>query len=102
MRTGTLPKVLTLTAQLSIITEGTGQGSRLGFLEGQMERIFIQIAGMSCEGCVNSVRNALARVPGVQVDQVKLGTATVRYDPAMTDPERVHAAIEKAGFKPHP
>ncbi len=64
-----------------------------------MERISIQIAGMSCGGCVNSVRNALARIPGVLVDQVRVGIATVAYDPAMTDPERVRAAIEKAGFK---
>jgi copper chaperone len=64
-----------------------------------MEHISIHIAGMSCGGCVNSVRNALARIPGVQVDQVKVGTATVAYDPAMTDPERLRAAIVKAGFE---
>ena len=64
-----------------------------------MERISISIGGMSCGGCVNSVRNALARIPGVQVDQVKVGMATVAYDPDMTDPEQLRAAIEKAGFK---
>ena len=96
-----LLKVLSRTAQLSITTDGSFETNRFTkrILEGQMERISIQIAGMSCGGCVNSVRNALARIPGVQVDQVKIGTATVAYDPMMTDPERVRAAIEKAGFK---
>lgn len=63
-----------------------------------MTHISIQIDGMSCGGCVNSVRSALARIPGVQVDQVKVGIATVAYDPAMTDPEQLRVAIEKAGF----
>lgn len=64
-----------------------------------MERISIQIDGMSCSGCVNSVRNALARIPGVQVDQVQVGMAAVAYDPAITDPETLRAAVEKAGYK---
>ena len=65
-----------------------------------MQRISISIAGMSCGGCVNSVRNALTRIPGVQVEQVKVGSATVAYDPAVTSPEAFRAAITRAGYKP--
>lgn len=65
-----------------------------------MQRISIPIAGMSCGGCVNNVRNALARIPGVQVEQVTVGSATVAYDPAVTSPEALGAAIVRAGYKP--
>jgi copper chaperone len=65
-----------------------------------MERITISISGMSCGGCVNSVRNALARLPGVEVEQVEVGTTVVSYDSDVTTPEAIHSAIVKAGFEP--
>ena len=65
-----------------------------------MERITISISGMSCGGCVSSVRNALARLPGVEVEQVEIGTAVVSYDPGVTTPESINSAIVKAGFEP--
>ena len=65
-----------------------------------MQRISISIAGMSCGGCVTSVRNALARLPGVQVEQVKVGMAAVAYDPGLITPDIIREAIAKAGYKP--
>ena len=40
-----------------------------------MENMRLQIEGMSCGGCVNSVRTALARLPGVEVREVEVGRA---------------------------
>jgi copper chaperone len=65
-----------------------------------MEQMSIKIAGMSCGGCVSSVRNALARLPGVQVLQVEVGTAAINYDPQLSTPESIRSAIIKAGFEP--
>jgi copper chaperone len=65
-----------------------------------MEELSIRIAGMSCGGCVSSVRNALTRVPGVQVAEVDVGSAVVRYDPGLATPDVIHSAIIKAGFEP--
>ena len=65
-----------------------------------MEEMSIRISGMSCGGCVSSVRHALARVPGVQVDRVDVGSAVVSYDPGLATPEAIHSAIIKAGFEP--
>jgi copper chaperone len=67
-----------------------------------MERMTITIAGMSCSGCVSSVRNALTRLPGVQVERVEVGSAVLQYDPAVTTPESIQSAIVKAGFEPWP
>ena len=65
-----------------------------------MEQMSIRIAGMSCGGCVNSVRNALTRLPGVQVREVDIGSTRVAYDPNVTSPESVRRAIVDAGFEP--
>ena len=65
-----------------------------------MERMTIPIAGMSCGGCIGNVRNALARTPGVQVEQVRVGAASVAYDPAITSPDAIRAAIARAGYTP--
>jgi copper chaperone len=65
-----------------------------------MERMRITIAGMSCGGCVNSVRYALNRVPGLHVEEVEVGSAVVSYDPGVTTPELINSAIIKAGFEP--
>jgi copper chaperone len=62
-------------------------------------RVF-SVAGMSCQGCVNSVTGAVGRVPGVQRVDVSLQNkaATVEYDPAAAQPAAIVAAIEGAGF----
>jgi copper chaperone len=69
-------------------------------LEDPMERLSIPIVGMSCGGCVRSVREALARVPGVKVEQVTVGAALVSFDPAVTAPEALREVIASAGFQP--
>jgi copper chaperone len=69
-------------------------------MEDVMHSLTIPIAGMSCDGCVNSIRNALSKSPGVADAQVKVGEATVKYDPAITDPEALRGVITRAGYTP--
>ena len=49
-----------------------------------METISLAIAGMSCGHRVAAVRRALAAVPGVQVQDVRIGGATVSADDVPT------------------
>jgi copper chaperone CopZ len=65
-----------------------------------METIVIKIAGMSCGGCVNSVRNVLTAINGVTKIDVSLpdAQATVEYDLARTTPSNLKAAIRDAGY----
>lgn len=65
-----------------------------------MERMSIPIGGMSCGGCVNTVRKALAAIPGVEVQQVSVGSAIVAYDPAVVEPDAIRQAIAEAGYQP--
>ena len=65
-----------------------------------MYRITIPIRGMSCGGCICNVHQALRRLPGVSVETVTFGSATLEYDPIVTDRESIFTAIEHAGFVP--
>jgi copper chaperone CopZ len=57
----------------------------------------IAIEGMTCDGCVRSVRSVLSRVPGAAVDDVALGCARVTL--AAASEGDVVRAIEKAGYR---
>jgi copper chaperone CopZ len=58
----------------------------------------IDIGGMSCDGCVNSVTRVLSRLPGVRVSGVTVGNARVSAPDTVPDAS-LTAAIEKAGFR---
>jgi copper chaperone len=65
-----------------------------------MQEIVIRIQGMTCGGCVASVRRVLGAVPGVAQAEVSLekGEARVRFHPALADSAALKGAIEAAGF----
>lgn len=63
-----------------------------------MERMTLKIDGMTCGHCVAQVTKALKEVDGVDVEQVKVGTATVSFDPASTSTERITQAVEDQGY----
>jgi copper chaperone len=65
-----------------------------------MQQTTMAIAGMSCGGCVSTVQQALHAVPGTRVDAVTLGSATVSYDAARTNPAALAQAVRDAGYRP--
>ena len=57
--------------------------------------------GITCDGCANSIKNALGRLEGVgnvEVD-VPSKTITVEHDDSRVSRETVVEALEKAGFE---
>ena len=44
-----------------------------------MERLRLEIDGMTCDHCVRAVATALRALPGVAVEEVAIGRATVDY-----------------------
>jgi len=64
-----------------------------------MERLRLEIDGMSCDHCVRAVTTALRALPGVHVEEVAIGRATVDYDPARTTPEQVVEAVADEGYE---
>ena len=63
-----------------------------------MNSLTMKIEGMSCGHCVGAVTRALKGVAGVQVDDVKIGSATVSYDAGATSAERIAQAVEDEGY----
>ena len=66
-----------------------------------METTVMQINGMTCSGCTNSVKKVLTAIDGVQSVDVRLdnGQATVMYDPARAQPAQFKQAVEDAGYE---
>lgn len=62
------------------------------------QRIELEIEGMTCEHCVRAVRGRLERTPGVQVEAVRVGAATIRLDDARTSLDQVEDAISDEGY----
>jgi copper chaperone CopZ len=63
-----------------------------------MERINLTIEGMTCEHCVRAVRGRLEKTDGVKVGDVKVGSATIEYDPKRTDLAHIEEAIADEGY----
>jgi copper chaperone len=64
-------------------------------------KLSIPIEGMTCEGCANTIQNALMAIDGVyaaRVDHVR-GYASVSFDKTQVDGKALTAAITKAGYK---
>ena len=60
------------------------------------DALTLAIDGMHCGACVRRVKAALEKVPGVQVDDVAIGSAKVRLGGAAS--ADVIAALDKAGY----
>lgn len=65
-----------------------------------LETVVMDLQRIHCVACLRTVEKALYRVPGVEDTRLDLEsrTATVKYDPAMTNPEALIRATDKAGF----
>lgn len=63
-----------------------------------MQNVSLKIAGMSCGHCVMSVKGALNEVAGVQINEVKVGAASVSFEAPATV-EAITAAINESGYE---
>lgn len=64
-----------------------------------MEHAELEIKGMSCGHCVSTVASALRSIEGVKVENVAVGSASLEYNPATADMEKIRAAVSDAGFQ---
>lgn len=63
-----------------------------------MERLSLAIDGMTCAHCVASVKHALSALPGVQVDAVAIGAASLSYDASVVAADAIVTAVRDAGY----
>jgi copper chaperone CopZ len=64
-----------------------------------MKQITLRVGGMHCGGCVASVQQALEAVPGVHVDAVRIGAATVTIDERVAGVGVLIDAVYEAGYE---
>jgi copper chaperone CopZ len=71
-----------------------------GGIELSMEKTReIAIEGMHCDGCVRRVKSALEKLPGVAVESVRVGGATILGD---VEDAVIAEAIARLGFQVKP
>ena len=65
-----------------------------------IEIVSFPVEGMTCASCVNRITRYLQKVDGVEDANVNLATesATVRFDPAVTDIAGLASAVQAAGY----
>ncbi len=65
-----------------------------------METIILPVKGMTCMGCVASVKRVLGGISGVANAEVSLekAQAEVTYDPGKANLQAIKAAITDAGY----
>lgn len=63
-----------------------------------MTRVELKVEGMSCGHCVHAVREALAGIPGVKVEDIKIGAATVQVDESRVGVGQLLEAVADAGY----
>ncbi len=66
-----------------------------------MPEFALRIDGMHCGSCVRRVSQALAAVPGVVVNDVRVGAARFGSLAEPAPVENVIAALAKAGYAAH-
>lgn len=65
-----------------------------------MEKIVLNVEGMSCEHCSRAITNSIGALPGVDEVLVDLaaGTVTIAYDAEKSPLDKIKAEIEDLGY----
>ncbi|XP_034033873.1 copper-transporting ATPase 2 [Thalassophryne amazonica] len=70
-------------------------------LNSSVQTVTIWIAGMTCNSCVHSIEGKISQMTGVHsvVVSLKEEKGTITFDPSLTEPEQLRAAVEDMGFE---
>jgi copper chaperone CopZ len=65
-----------------------------------MDRVRLSVPDIRCEGCAESIRDALVNANGVERVDVDVSTQLVvaEYDAALTTPYELRRHVKSAGF----
>lgn len=65
-----------------------------------MRSVQLTIGGMSCGHCVARVTSTLGALEGLEVDNVRIGTAELRFDPARRSLDEILEVLREVGYEP--
>jgi copper chaperone len=63
-----------------------------------MKQVTLQVNGMSCQHCVNSIENALKDIGASGTVDLKSNSVTVQFDESKITIDTVKEAIEEQGY----
>ena len=63
-----------------------------------MKSIELTIKGMTCQHCVMSLREELDKIEKLDILDVQIGVARIKYEPEQVSDEQLHVAVSEAGF----
>lgn len=69
-------------------------------IPGEIQIAVIDVTGLHCESCVNTVTEVLQGLEGINVAKVSLEyeQAKVKFEPAVISTEEIKSAIEEKGY----
>jgi copper chaperone len=69
--------------------------------DGPTETVTLEVSGMTCDGCVNTVTNSLQSLDGVQEATVTLEPpqAIVKYSPGKVTVDQMNAGVKDKGYE---
>jgi copper chaperone len=65
-----------------------------------MQTVRLSITGMSCGHCVARVSKTLSALDGLEVEDVRVGSANLRFDPERQSLEEILEAVRDVGYEP--
>ncbi|MBT2700706.1 copper chaperone CopZ [Bacillus sp. ISL-40] len=65
-----------------------------------MENITLNVKGMSCGHCINSIEGSVGELPGVTAVKVNLdsGTVSVEFNPSEVTIDKIKETIDDQGY----
>lgn len=101
MKIASLIKGLVLLSAAAFVGIGSLRAQAPSATASVTQSVLIPVKGMSCMACVAKTKQTLRAVAGVTEVEVKLspGSATVKYDPAQTSPEKLVGVIKELGYE---
>jgi copper chaperone CopZ len=59
----------------------------------------LNIKGMGSDHCIMVVKNIIGKQDGANIENIRIGQATISIDETKTTKEKIVAAIERMGYK---
>jgi copper chaperone CopZ len=84
----------------STVSDKSGSGSDKEVNVAAVKTIELHVTGMTCEGCENTVKEAVNKVGGVTSAEASYTAelTTISYDTTMTDIDKLSAVINDLGY----
>lgn len=85
----------------STVSDKTASDTQKEVNVAAVKTIKLHVTGMTCEGCENTVKEAVNKVEGVTETEAShvAELTTISYDTTMTDIAKLSAVIDELGYK---